>query len=312
MATFQPSTTGVATAAGIPQLSNDYIPPIYTSTWLIEFYARTVIGAIANTNWEGEVKEQGDKVIIRATGDITIVDHEKGQELNYETPDPTPTEFNVDKGLAWAFAANLIDERQSDMPFVQRWSAHAAEKMKIKCDTNILADVFTDAHAKNKGTTAGAISGDINLGATSSPIALTKSNIIDHIVNMGTVLDEQNVPEEDRWIVLPARFVAMIKQSDLKDASLSGDAVSIARNGRVGMVDRFNIYLSNLLNKVAADSAYDCMFGHPEGLTFAAQIIHQESLMNPKTFGKIYRGLKVYGYKGVKPEALGHFYAKVG
>ncbi|MBA1914630.1 hypothetical protein, partial [Escherichia coli] len=70
----------------------------------------------------------------------------------------------------------------------------------------------------------------------------------------GQVLDEQNIPEVGRWAVMPAWAGRMIKQSELRQAYLSGDSVSMLRNGRLGMVDRFTIYISNLLPNNSTDS----------------------------------------------------------
>ena len=63
------------------------------------------------------------------------------------------------------------------------------------------------------------------------------------------MLDEQNIPEQGRWIVMPAWAAALIKASELRQAYLSGDQTSILRNGRLGMIDRFTLYVSNLLPK---------------------------------------------------------------
>ena len=61
------------------------------------------------------------------------------------------------------------------------------------------------------------------------------------------VMFEQNIPETGRWLVIPAWLAAMIKKSELRDVSLSGDGASMLRNGRLGMIDRFTLYMSNLL-----------------------------------------------------------------
>ena len=52
-----------------------------------------------------------------------------------------------------------------------------------------------------------------------------------------------------------------------------------------------------------------CVFSFSEifptsAITFASQIAKVESLPNPNDFGTLVRGLNVYGYKVVKPEAL--------
>jgi hypothetical protein len=119
---------------------------------------------------------------------------------------------------------------------------------------------------------------------------------------MGTVLDEANAPEGDRFLIIPAKMAGMIKKSDLKDASLTGDSVSVLRNGRLGMIDRFTLYMSHNLS--VTSGKFSIISGHKMGFTFASQMTEMESIRAESTFGNVIRGLQVYGYKVVKPEAL--------
>jgi len=67
------------------------------------------------------------------------------------------------------------------------------------------------------------------------------------------------------------------------------------------------IYTSNnLLNANGATSTDPsrCLVGHSSALAFASQFQKPEMLPNPRTFGTLCRGLNVYGYKTVKPEAM--------
>ena len=82
------------------------------------------------------------------------------------------------------------------------------------------------------------------------------------------------------------------------------------RNGRLGMVDRFTIYISNLMPSIATDATnfaageQPIFAGHAHGLTFASQISKVETLRSELTFGQILRGLQVYGYQVVDPSAI--------
>lgn len=297
--TYSPAHTGVA------------IPHLWSGKLLVKFYAASVVPAIANTEYEGEIKNQGDTVNIRNTPSINIGDYTKGLSLTVENPDPVLTVLEISYGKYWAFLSEDVDTHQIDYDNVEDWSSDAAEQMKITVDTGVLAAIPADAATGNFGNTAGVISGDIDLGATAQWVQLTKANILDVIVDCGTVLDEQNVPESDRWIVAPAWACGMIKKSDLQDASLAGDSTSILRNGRIGMIDRFTLYRSNLLDTTTDEAATvtSCLFGHKSALTFAGQFVKNESVRSTATFGTINRGLKVYGFKTIKPEALGHLYA---
>ncbi len=172
----------------------------------------------------------------------------------------------------------------------------------------VLTDILPGIGAFNKGATAGEQSGSFNLGTSGSPLTVTKdgasstTSVVDLLVDLGTVLDEANAPEGDRFVVIPAKMAGLIKKSELKDASLTGDSMSIVRNGRLGMVDRFTIYVSHNLN--VSSGKYSIIAGHKMGFTFASQMTNMETIRSESTFGNIIRGLQVYGYKVVKPEAL--------
>jgi hypothetical protein len=115
-------------------------------------------------------------------------------------------------------------------------------------------------------------------------------------------LDEANCPEAGRFLVIPAKMAGLIKKSELKDASLTGDGTSVVRNGRLGMIDRFTLYVSHNLNVSSGKTSL--IAGHKMGFTFASQMTEMETIRSESTFGNIIRGLQVYGYKVVKPEAL--------
>src|SRR5262249_24196987 len=129
-----------------------------------------------------------------------------------------------------------------------------------------------------------------------------------------TVLDEQNIPETGRWLVAPPWFCGIVKKSDLRNASISGDGISLLRNGRLGMIDRFTLYCSNLLPTATEGTATatHIMAGHPDGLTFASQISKVETLRSESTFGTLLRGLQVYGAKVLDGIALTELYAIKG
>lgn len=302
-------------ASGFPSYSGTMIPnAIWSGKLLVKFYAATVLADIANTEYEGEITSFGDKVIIRTTPTITIRDYSMGQSLQTERPQPSTVELKIDKGKYWSFVADDVEKYQSDYDFVDDWTTDSGEQMKIEIDTEVLGSAYADVDVSNQGATAGAKSGSYNMGVTGSPLAIDKTNVLDFIADMGSVLDEQNVPESDRWLVAPVWLTNLIKKSDLKDASLSGDGTSIMRNGRLGMIDRFTIYQSNLLS-TTTDGSYtvtNIMSGHKSAMTFASQLLENETLRGESTFGTIFRGLQVYGHQTVKSEAMVWAYARKG
>jgi len=115
-------------------------------------------------------------------------------------------------------------------------------------------------------------------------------------------------------------------QSNLAQAYFTGDQSSIIRTGKIGMIDRFTVYVSNMLPRGAADKAWVSgqtdpstgaaytdaaatarrmlVAGTKDAITHASQVTKTEQLRNQSDFGDLIRGLNVYGRKVVKPEAL--------
>lgn len=298
-----------------PAYSGTFIPEIWSGKLIEKFYASTVLAAISNTDYEGLIKNQGDKVIIRTRPTITIRDYSAGQSLLVERPSSNIVELNIDKGKYFNTILDDVMDIQSDMNLMSLWSDDAGEQMKIVIDTEVLTGLLGQADAANRGTAAGAKSASINLGATTTPLTIVARDpgageveVVDLLVRLGQVLDEQNIPEQGRWVVMPAWLSSRIKMSELRDASLTGDGTSILRNGRLGMVDRFTLYTSNLLpSGVAAGlvaGEWAVYAGHAHSLTFASQMTKMETLRSESTFGTLMRGLQVYGTKVIDGKAL--------
>ena len=305
--------TGSATPT--PAYSGTFIPEIWSGKLIEKFYASTVLAAISNTDYEGEIKNKGDKVKIRTKPTITIKDYRADGALEIERPSSNIIELLIDQGKYFNLILDDVMDVQADINMMNMWSDDAAQQFKIVIDRQVLLSLIGKAAPKNRGATAGQISGNVNLGVTGTPLQIVprnpaagKTEITDLIVNLGLVLDEQNIAEQGRWIIVPAWVGAQIKQSELRDASLTGDGTSILRNGRLGMIDRFTIYVSNLLpSGVAAGLAageWVVFAGTSHALTFASQINKVETLRSESTFGTILRGLQVYGYQIVDKTAI--------
>lgn len=188
-----------------------------------------------------------------------------------------------------------------------------ALSLKINTDRRVLAYIPAQVHADNKGATAGKITGGFDLGAAGAPITITKDNAVELIADLGTVLDEQDVPSENRWIVLPAWYVNMLKKGDLKRADVTGDDTGVIRTGLVGMIDRFKVYQSNSLYHVTEAGigvgvtnveTFSVLAGVKDAVTFASQVDRTETLVNQDQFGERWRTLLLYGRKVIMPEAI--------
>jgi hypothetical protein len=294
-----------------------FIPEIWSGKLVEKFYASTVLAAISNTDYEGEIKNKGDRVKIRTKPTITIRNYDSDGLLALDRPTGGSVELFIGNGKYFSLILDDVMEVQSDLNILSMWSDDAAQQLKIAVDQDVLGGIVNQMAAANQGTAAGVITASLNLGAQGSALTVVGRNagvgqveLLDVLMRMGQVLDEQNIPEVGRWVVMPAWAGRQIKQSELRQAYLSGDSVSMLRNGRLGMVDRFTIYISNLLPNNSTQSAnfnageWPIFAGHAHGLTFASQISKVETLRSELTFGQILRGLQVYGYQVVDGKAL--------
>ena len=297
-----------------PAYSGVFIPTLWAGKLIEKFYDATVLAGIANTDYAGEISSMGDKVIIRTKPTVTITAYQADEDLGApQRPSSASVELLIDKGYKFNTVLDDVMEIQADLDMLSMWSDDASEQMKITVDTNALVSVVAGADANNSGTTAGVRSASVNLGGPTAQLVLdnTTDSVTETIIGAGQCLDEYNIPEQGRWMVIPAWLAANIKKSELRDASLTGDGTSMLRNGRLGMIDRFTLYMSNLLPTAteAGTDPHEIPFGHSTGFTFASQMTKMETLRAESTFGTILRGLQVCGWKVTDSTAIGKIYA---
>jgi hypothetical protein len=286
-----------------------------------------MMSEIFNTDYEGELKNQGDTIRIRLAPSINISNYTAGMNLNYEVPTPIFQDMQINQGKYFGVQVNDVLAQQADMNLMNMFTEDAAKQLKISIENEVFFNSFVTEgpDAANEGATAGKISASYDLGTDTAPInQATPENVLNAILRMSSVLDEQNVPEEGRWLVMSPFDRHLLMQSSIAQAYFSGDAQSTIRTGKVGMLDRFTVYVSNLLPKGAAGKALVSGLDDPAGATnvtnaklrrtmiagtkhavsFAMTVSKTEPLRNQTDFGDIVRGLAVYGRKTVKPDAL--------
>lgn len=324
MAAVYPVTGDFATSQSY---SGAFIPTLWSGKLLAKFYQNTILSEVTNTDYEGELKSQGDTVRIRLAPSISIQDYTAGQSLNYEVPEPIFQDMQVNKGKYFGVQVNDVLAYQSDMELMNMFTEDAAKQLKIAIENEVFFNSFVTEGpaAANEGATAGAISASYDLGTDTAPIdQSTAENVLNAILRMASVLDEQNVPEDGRFLIISPYDRHLLMQSNIAQAYFTGDNASTIRTGKIGMLDRFSVYVSNLLPKGEAGKALvsgldatsggadltnakarrTMIAGTSQATSFAMTVDKTEPLRNQTDFGDIVRGLAVYGRKVVKPEAL--------
>lgn len=319
--------TGSGAFDTTPSYSGAFIPTLWSGKLLAKFYQNTMLSEVTNTDYEGELKNQGDTVRIRLAPSISISDYTVGQNLTYEVPTPIFQDMQVNKGKYFGVQVNDVLAYQADMNLMNMFTEDAAKQLKIAIENEVFFNSFVTEGpaAQNEGATAGKISASYNLGTDVAPIdQSTPENVLKAILRMSTALDEQNVPEDGRFLILSPYDRHLLMQSSIAQAYFTGDQSSTIRTGKIGMLDRFSVYVSNLLPRGEAGKALVAglsatstggavtnakarrlmVAGTKAATSFAMTINKTEPLRNQTDFGDIVRGLAVYGRKVVKPEAL--------
>ena len=298
----QVARTGANLSAGV------FVPQIYSAKLQDKFYAASTVPAIANHNWEGEIMAYGDTVNIRKVPTISIQDYSVNSAINYQDVSDEQIQLLINQAKYYAFKVDYIDDYQSDLALIDMITQDAAMQMAVKVDQTVLQGIWGSiATAQTIGQTAN----DVPAIGNATPIALSglsQANLITPLLMAGEVMDGQNVPRDGkRWAVITPEYARYLKQSDLKQVMITGDAESPLRNGFVGEIDGMKIYIStNLTNAVGSVQASPSkMFvGHESALTFASQFIKHEMMPLQNTFGYGIKGLQVFGFKVVKNESL--------
>lgn len=302
-----------------------YAPIIFTKKVMRLFTEGTVLNEVTNNDYEGDIKGKGDTVQVRvAPTYMTVNDYVVGTDLTFEEPSENARSLNIDQAKYVAFLVDEVDSVQSDLDLMGMFAERASNSLDIDTSTAVLstmglgayddtADVWGAHTSGNIGATAGKLSGSYNLGVAGTPIQVTASNALESIVDLGTVLDEANVPQEGRFIVLPAWFCNFLKKGDLKRADITGDSTGVVRTGLIGQIDNFMVYRSNLLKHVTdahanSPEAFYVVAGVKDATTFASQVTKTETTPVENGFGEKWKTLLLYGNKVIQPEALAMFY----
>jgi len=269
-----------------------FIPEVFSKKLQAKFYAQTVLSEVTTNEYEGEISGLGNKVNIRTVPAVTVADYTGS--LSYSDVTSSTIELDINKAKSYAFKVDDILRMQADIDFMNEAAQDAAQNMKIAIEQDVFANVA-----------AGSSLTDIN----STPADITSSTVLGHILSAGEQLDDNNIPEDGRFMIVNPAVATLIKQSELRQAYLTGDSVSPLRNGFIGKIDRFDMYVSNNLSTTSGVTSG--LYGHPKAIAYASQMTNTETVRLESSFGDGVRGLAVYGYKVILPTAIGEFKLQV-
>jgi hypothetical protein len=235
--------------------------------------------------YEGSIKQKGDRVKIKAIGDITVNDYTKNNfdtGLSLQTIDDQSTLLEITQSKYYNFAVDSVDAAQADADIMKE----AMRKAGLK--QNNLADKFIYSYHAEAGKTI-------------TNAAVTSLNVTNAIVDGLQALYENDVPEgtEIRLEVSPAIYAKLILAQILKDT----DNSKVLMNGKVGSYLGCDIYLTN--NLTLSGNVNYCLMRTTEAIAYAEQLTQiQAGDLGQKGFGDYVKGLMLYGAKVIKPKEL--------
>ena len=313
------------TSAGYGNLpSGNFTPQIFSQKVLKFFRRASVAEDITNTDYTGEIENFGDTVNIIKEPTITVSSYTRGSVVNTQNLADDQITLTVDQANAFAFKIDDIEERQSHINFEALATSSGAFSLKRKYDANVLqaiSDGAGIAGADDASLSGGLTTTNTSLGTASSPINVETDDAgINLMLLMARVLDDQSVPEENRWFVAPPIFYEKMFQAGNKiaEVQVTGDASSNLRNGLAtpGTLAGFTCYKSTALNStagtdqvtlsgVATDASENVILaGHISSTATASHIAKTEVVRSTESFSDVVRGLHVFGRKVLRPEAI--------
>ena len=295
------------------QANSFFLPSIYSKKVLNFFRKSSVVEAITNTDYAGEISAYGDSVKIIKEPVISVYDYTRGSDTTQTKLTDQELTLVVDSAKAFKFIVDDIETNMSHVNFKEVASSSAAYALRDSYDAAVIATMFSGVSSSSPDHVLGADNatdlaagtfdgtGNLDIGFGSS-----EHDPIDVMARMARLLDEQNVPEEGRWFVASPDFYEQLGQASSKLLSVDFNAgQGSIRNGLVssGKLRGFDMYKSNNIASTS-NAAGKCLAGHISSTATAQTIISTEVLRDPSSFGDIVRGLHVYGAKVLRGEAL--------
>jgi hypothetical protein len=241
-----------------------------------------------------ELKKVVDTFVLALNGDVAA-GNRVGTVYDTGTVDITATTGVVEGSGGMTFASTMVGMGFKAVGHT-KWY-----RIKTFTDTDTIV-IEDDSDDLTSAYTGGAISSAAYEIQANTAVAVTHDNIVEKITELQTILTNNEIPAENRWLVVPAKVGALIR--------LAPEYVGVgSESGREGVQNGllpkrfcgFDVYeVSDDRIDGTGDSTtdgYHVMAGHKSAITFAMGLTEQgiEDLIG--NFGKAYKSLYVYGAK---------------
>ena len=285
----------------------NFIPQVWSARLQTRLERSHVYGqaGVVNREYEGEINDVGDSVRINSIGPVTITPYVKNANM---APPQTLVDavqvLTIDQAQSFNFQVDDIDRAQQKPQVMDEAMAEAAYGLRDVADVYLAGLMWPAVPAVS---TQGAVGAGLSVG-----YGVGEVNPYIVLLTMARNLDEQSVPREDRWAVVPPWFHAYLLMDNrfVGNGSLPSDTRLI--NGMVGRAAGFDILLSNNVPFAAGPVEYKVLAGTARGTSYAEQIRKVEAYRPEQRFADAVKGLHLYGARVVRPQALALCVADIG
>lgn len=273
----------------------NFVPDIWSARILTNLSRLAVSGAVCNRDYEGDISAAGDSVKITSFTDPTVGTYTPHTDITVEDVDDATQALLINQSKYFAFEIDDVEKAQA----VNGGAVMANQTGRGSYKLRDTLDAFT------LSTMAAGASASAPDHQIAEQTISTASDAYDSLVEWGVLLDEADIPEEERFAVITPAFHGLL-QKDARFVSAGDDAAAATRqNGRVGQAAGFSIHKSNNLPDGAGAGAGKAqILGSRIATTLAEQIVSVEAARMEKRFADMVKGLHVYGARVTRPTAL--------
>lgn len=265
-------------------------PEVWSAVMLESLKKKLVYGGLANTDYEGDIAEFGDTVTINTVGRPTIDDYVPNSTVI--VPEQLTTaqrKLTIDQAKMWAFYIDDVDARQARGPLLASALREAAYAQADVAD-QFMAGLYTGIQSDN-------VLDGVTIASDAPDDAY--DNVL---IPLKVLLDEADVPDDDRWCVLSPAFHGLLLRDDRFVRSDNSPGQTL-RSGQVGEAAGFTIFKSN--NTPSPGDGENVMIaGTNMAMSFANQITKTEAYRPQDAFEDAIKGLQLYGAKLTRPDGL--------
>lgn len=305
-------------ASGYPQYFGALTSPVFAKGFTETFYPKTISGNITTQNIKGvNVRDVGDEIIFRTEPEAEIFKYTKNQDLEHSHLESKTYSMTIGKARYFNLKLDEVDEAliPNIKEFLMAFQNSAQRKLAQLLDYELLSTIPLEAHACNKGRNAGVRSHGYDLGAAGAPVKLTAQNIAIYLGYLRSTLLEQNVDPSSMYVVLPTEAQVLFYSNPiLMNACASGQGKSILFMEKIPNLMGMDIYFSNMMpqySDTTGVTAYTIIAGKKEATGFIQKLTKTDIIKDTRSFGKMWRGLNIYDFKVLTPEAVTVLYASI-